>query len=128
MDTDPEVKPLEHRKQELSTEGECLLWGNRVVVPKKLRARLVEELHRDHPGVTRMKSLARSYLWWSGLDKELEECAKSCVACQSVKSAPAKAPLHPWFWPAHPWQRLHVDFAGPFLGKTFVVVVDAHSK
>ena len=88
----------------------------------------IEELHRDHPGVTRMKSLARSYLWWPGLDKELEDCAKSCVACQAVKSAPAKAPLHPWLWPAKPWQRVHVDFAGPFLGKTFLIVVDAHSK
>ena len=128
VDFKPELKPFECRKQELSTEGECLLWGNRVIVPQKLRARLVEELHRDHPGVTRMKSLARSYLWWPGLDKELEDCAKSCVACQAVKSAPAKAPLHPWLWPAKPWQRVHVDFAGPFLGKTFLIVVDAHSK
>ena len=75
-----------------------------------------------------MKALARSYLWWPGLNKELEDCAKCCVACQSVKSAPAKAPLHPWLWPAKPWQRVHVDFAGPFLGKTFLIVVDAHSK
>ncbi len=63
VDNDPEVKPFKHRKQELSMEGDCLLWGNRIMVPKKLRAHLVEELHRDHPGVTRMKSLARSYLW-----------------------------------------------------------------
>ena len=27
-----------------------------------------------------------------------------------------------------PWKRLHVDFAGPYLGKTFLVVVDAYSK
>ena len=94
----------------------------------KLRARLVEELHRDHPGVTRMKAVARSYLWWPGLDKELEECARSCLSCQAVKSAPAVAPLHPWLWPAKPWQRVHVDFAGPFLGKMFLIVVDAYSK
>ena len=37
-------------------------------------------------------------------------------------------PLHPWVWPSRPWQRIHVDFAGPFLGKSFLVVVDAHSK
>ena len=38
------------------------------------------------------------------------------------------APLHPWIWPSKPWQRTHVDFAGPFLGKMFFVVIDAHSK
>ena len=31
-------------------------------------------------------------------------------------------------WPAQPWQRIHIDFAGPFLGSNFLVVVDTHSK
>ena len=79
------VKPFADRKTELSTAGECLLWGNRVVIPQKIQARMIEKLHRDHPGVTRMKAIAHSYLWWPGLDKDLENCAKSCVSCQAVK-------------------------------------------
>ena len=75
-----------------------------------------------------MKALARSYMWWPGLDLDLESCAKSCLPCQVVGNDPLKAPLHPWAWPARPWQRVHVDFAGPFLGKNFLVIVDAHSK
>ena len=47
-----ECKPYSNRKAQPSTESDCLLWGNRVVVPLKLRSRLVEELHHDHPGVT----------------------------------------------------------------------------
>ena len=27
-----------------------------------------------------------------------------------------------------PWQRIHLDFAGPFMGSSFLVVIDAHSK
>ena len=123
-----EYKPYLNRKDELSSEGDCLLWGTRVVVPSKLRARLVEELHHDHPGVTRMKAVARSYMWWPGLDKDLEECARGCRSCQSFKSAPPVAPLHPWLWPAKPWQRVHIDFAGPFMGKMFLIAVDAYSK
>ena len=38
------------------------------------------------------------------------------------------APLHPWLWPSKPWARIHLDFAGPFLGRMFLIVVDAHSK
>ena len=75
-----------------------------------------------------MKALARSYFWWPGLDKELEECARHCHQCQSVKNLPAVAPLHPWLWPAKPWERVHLDFAGPFLNRTYLIVVDAHSK
>ena len=37
-------------------------------------------------------------------------------------------PLHPWVWPDAPWRRIHIDYARPFLGKMFFVVVDAHSK
>ena len=36
--------------------------------------------------------------------------------------------LHPWSWPTAPWKRIHVDYAGPFLGNMYLVVVDAHSK
>ena len=126
--TPAEYKPYRNRCQELSIEGHCLLWGNRVVVPEKLRAHITEELHHNHPGITRMKSLARSYLWWPGLDKALEDCVHRCLPYQSVQNVPAVAPLHPWLWPAHPWQCVHLDFAGPFLGHMFMIMVDAHSK
>ena len=36
--------------------------------------------------------------------------------------------LHPWAWPDSPWKRIYGDFAGPFMGLMFMVVVDAHSK
>lgn len=36
--------------------------------------------------------------------------------------------LHPWSWPSNPWHRVHVDFAGPFIGQHFLIMVDAHSK
>ena len=109
-------------------EEGCLLWGIRVIIPHKLREKLLEELHKDHPRVTCMKSVARSYMWWPGLDKDLEQLAKSCQSCQAVKGSPPAAPLHPWIWPSKPWQRVHLDFAGPFQGAMFLVCVDAFSK
>ena len=66
-----------------------------------------------------MKAISRSYFWWSGLDKAVEDLSKSCSACQALQAAPAAVPLHPWIWPDAPWKRLHVDSAGPFLGKCF---------
>ena len=58
---------------------------HKVIVPKKLKKKLLEELHKDHPGISRMKSVARSYIWWPGLDKAIEEVVKSCTSCQAVK-------------------------------------------
>ena len=75
-----------------------------------------------------MKALARYHFWWPGVDEDITNLVKACQACQAVKQKPAVAPLHPWSWPAKPWQRVHIDFAGPFLGKSFFVAVDAHFK
>ena len=47
---------------------------------------------------------------------------------ERVKPAPLVAPLHPWVWPEAPWRRIHIDFAGPLMGKMFLIVVDVHSK
>ena len=62
------------------------------------------------------------------MNDEIEAVAKSCEACHQAKQAPPKAPLIPWEWPSKPWQRVHLDFAGPFLGRSFLLAVDAHSK
>ena len=85
-------------------------------------------MHSTHSGMTQMKRVARSYVWWPNLDKHIEDLVRSCLSCQSNQDSPAVVPLQPWAWPAKPWQRIHVDFAGPFLGKMFFLVVDAHSK
>ena len=122
------LKPYWYRRNEITVEGDCLMWGIRVIVPKKLQESVLKELHRDHQGIAKMKANARSYVWWPGLDKSLEQLARDCQACKSTKSMPTVAPLHPWVWPSRPWQRLHIDFAGPFKGRMFFVLVDAHSK
>lgn len=123
-----EFQPFIQRKVEISTEDGCLLWGSRVIVPPQGRKAVLEELHETHPGISRMKALARSYMWWPGMDKDLEKVVKDCHQCQIHQKSPAEAPLHPWEWPGNPWTRLHIDYAGPFLGHMFLVVIDACSK
>lgn len=123
-----ELAPYSQRQTELSLHDGCVLWGSRVVIPPPGRERILDELHEGHPGISRMKSLARSFVWWPGLDKALEQRVKDCDACQRTRNLPAAAPILPWSWPEHPWARIHVDYAGPYLGHMFLVVVDAHSK
>jgi len=75
-----------------------------------------------------MKSLARQHVWWPGIDAALEKKVKECNTCQATRHTPPVALLHPWEWPKQPWQRVHADYAGPFLGKMFLILVDAYSK
>ena len=53
---------------------------------------------------------------------------KKCQQCQLHQKAPAEAPLHPWEWPGQPWSRVHIDYAGPYKGHMYLVVIDAHCK
>ena len=123
-----ELKPFFTKRTKLTVQNNCLMWGIRVIVPESLKEKVLAELHTSHPGMSRMKSLARSHIWWPHLDEDIETLCKSCSSCLAVKSCPAAAPLHPWSWPSCPWQRVHVDFAGPFMGFKFLLLVDAHSK
>ena len=121
-------KPYYERRNELTVHQGCILWGMRVVIPNKLQDRVLEELHDGHLGVLKMKPLATSYVWWPNISGQLEELAKACSGCQHNHKMPTKAPLHPWEWATAPWQRMHIDYAGPFQNSMFLVVVDAHSK
>uniref|UniRef100_A0AAQ4PHJ0 Gypsy retrotransposon integrase-like protein 1 n=1 Tax=Gasterosteus aculeatus aculeatus TaxID=481459 RepID=A0AAQ4PHJ0_GASAC len=127
-EVDARYKPYSQRRLELSVKDGCVLWGARVVIPQRGRKAILQQLHHTHPGISRMKGLARSYVWWPGMDSEIEKEVQSCHTCQENRNLPAGAPLHPWEWPETPWSRLHIDYAGPFLGKMFLVIVDAHSK
>ena len=127
-DVDAQLCPFFRRRLEITLECGCLMWGIKVIVPNKLQGRVLEELHTGHTGIVRMKALARSQVWWPGIEKQIEEIAQKCESCQCLRNKPVPATLHPWTWPTCPWQRLHVDLAGPFLGRSFLIIVDAHSK
>ena len=124
----PELAPFYSRRNELSLWNGCILWGSRVVIPQQGRKAVLEELHMGHMGMSKMKGLARMYLWWPGMDKAIEQMVQACEKCQLVQAMPPAAPLQPWSWPSRPWSRLHLDFAGPVEGKMLLILIDAYSK
>ncbi|XP_015269353.1 PREDICTED: uncharacterized protein K02A2.6-like [Gekko japonicus] len=125
---EPEFKAYNMRKTELSISRGCILWGNRVVIPPSLRRRVLESLHSGHPGIVHMKALVRGYVWWPGIDANIEERVQGCYTCQQSRPEPTHTPPLAMERAEKPWSRLHVDFAGPIHGQMLLVVVDAHSK
>ena len=71
----------------------------------------------------RMKALAISYMWWPGIDKEMEHYRKECP---STRKDPLPLPLHPWSLPGKLGSR--INYAGLMEGKMFLLIVNALSR
>ncbi|XP_063837227.1 uncharacterized protein K02A2.6-like [Ostrinia nubilalis] len=124
---DPELQPFWTRREALSHSKGCLLWCNRVIVPTSLQSDVLKILHAPHAGIVQTKAYARGYVWWPAMDQQIERQVAECVQCQMVRNNPPRDP-QTWIIPEKPWSRVHVDFAGPFQGKTFLVLIDSYSK
>ena len=116
------------KQDEFTVEEGCLLRGTRVVIPTRYQRQVLTELHINHPGMVRMKSLARLHVWWSTLDQDIEQTVRDCTSCQANRCKSPFKVSNPWIWPVSPWQRIHLDFAGPVGGGMYLVVVGAKSK
>ncbi|XP_036346978.1 uncharacterized protein K02A2.6-like [Rhagoletis pomonella] len=128
--TNSHILPFFNKKISLTVNNDIIyLQGqaNRVVIPLSLRKRILQLLHDGHWGVVKMKQLARSHCWWPGIDKSIENLAKDCKICKTNSSNPA-CEFSNWPEAARPWERVHIDFAGPVFNHMWLVCVDAYSQ
>ncbi|KAJ1528979.1 hypothetical protein ONE63_007346 [Megalurothrips usitatus] len=124
----PEAAPYFQKRNSLSIHRGCLLQSDRVVVPESLRAQVLELVHAAHPGSVASKAIARSIVWWPKWCTDVEDIVRRCTACQLEAKMTPKKPYRPWPALERCRQRVHLDYAGPFLGHYFLVAVDAFSK
>lgn len=114
-------------KNSLSVIDGILMCGYKVV-PVSLRNQILNPLHESHMGTTKMKSLARSYVWWPGLNNEIQQITKKCETCTNIRQSPPKSVLKVWDYQDKPFDRIHIDYLGPIFNKHVLVVIDAYSK
>uniref|UniRef100_A0AC34QC54 Reverse transcriptase n=1 Tax=Panagrolaimus sp. JU765 TaxID=591449 RepID=A0AC34QC54_9BILA len=116
----------EKRDEMTSFEG-VVLFRDKPVIPEAMKNDVLQLLHSAHVGEKRMLSIARQNFWMEGLTTLVKNIAKSCEICNSCKKEkPSKT--HPWEKPDEFWDRIHIDYAGPFQNAMWLVVVDAYSN
>lgn len=123
-----EVTRYFDQRHSLSVRENCIFFGERIVVPKIHRERILNELHEGHPGIIRTKMLARGKVWWPKIDDDIQRLIQSCETCATTGNAPIKCTLKSWQKATRPWERVHADYAGPIDGQYFLVIVDSFSK
>ncbi|XP_055716586.1 uncharacterized protein K02A2.6-like isoform X1 [Phlebotomus papatasi] len=122
----PEMKYFFRLRQSLSSEDGLLFYGARVVIPSKLQRKMLEYLHEGHLGIVQMKALARSYVWWKHIDKDIENWVKECPQCSQKNPSKVKVNV-PWVPTKSPFERVHIDFCD-VAGKKIILLIDTYSK
>ena len=106
-----------------------LLRGRNIIVPRALRARVLELAHQGHQGIVKTKALIRSKVWYPGIDEQVEDKIESCSFCQASAPAQQYPPLTPTPMPLGPWQVVAGDFFGPMAdGKYWMVNLCLYSR
>lgn len=126
---DGQLKQYVSVVSELCVIGKLILRGTRIVIPSKLRPRVLTLAHEGHPGIVSMKQRLRSKVWWFGIDKETARFCKTCFGYQLVSSPSHPEPIKSTPLPQGPWQDLALDLLGPLpSGDSVLVVVDYFSR
>ena len=120
--------PYFNKRDELSVDTDIIIWRDRAVILESMRSLILNALHEGHPGIVEMRSLARYYVWWPGIDNDVEHFLKTCEPCQKNRPRPMEVLLFSWNVANGPWDRIHIDYAGPFEGYMWLVVVDSFTK
>lgn len=118
--------PVEFRtatiKDDLTTYGELILRGDRIVIPKELQNRVVELAHSAHQGSTAMKAQLRAKVWFPSMDKAVENLVRGCKPCKMTGVPDSPNPMARRI-PSEPWQDIAIDFKEGLLGGLSLLVV-----
>lgn len=116
-------------REELTSLGQLVLRGTRLVMPCSMRKQTLMLAHEGHQGIVKTKSRLRSKVWWPGIDKQAEKLCKACHNCQIVGQPMSPEHMTRKEMPENPWEDLAADLLGPLpTGEYILVVVDYFSR
>ena len=114
-------------REKLSVEDGMLFKSDRIVVPRPLRAEVLDEIHGAHMGESKSLSFARDYVFWPSMTAQIKENVSSCAVCNAFRNRQQRETLHPHDIPGLPWQVVGTDLF-QYGGQTYLLVTDFYSK
>ena len=65
----------------LSIENGLITCGNRIIVPKEMRAETLQYIHEGHQGKERCLLRARNTVFWPKITYDIQELIERCIIC-----------------------------------------------
>ena len=85
------------------------------------------DLHGSHAGIHKAMDLAKTCIYWPGMEADITDYIKWCPKCIKCSNLPVEM-LHPHKVPPRPWAKIGVDFFQDHLGKKHLIVANYFSK
>ena len=126
-----EIRSYERVKDDLREVDGLITRTGAIVIPSKLRSKVLEIAHEGHPGQSAMKSIMRKRVWWPRMPTDTEEWVTNCRSCALTSRPEYPVPMKYSVLPDEPWDKLAIDFNGPHAacgGKSILVLVDYFSR
>ena len=97
-------------RDELTIEEGVLLKGNRVHIPPELHVRTLYDLHGSYQGIEKMTHVARTNVYWPGIDADIADSIRKSTICAKYKASQTVHPMLLCDIPDGPWQELAADY------------------
>ena len=108
--TDPQLRDFWSVRDRLSVHNGIILMGDRLVIPKSVKQRIINGLHAAHQGVSSMMSRARQSVYWPGMDTDIRSKRYSCHRCNEIAPSQSNEPLVLSPTPDYPFQMICADY------------------
>ena len=89
---------------ELSVENGMLLKGERIVIRRSLQQDILQQIHAGHQGAEKCQLRARSCVFWTSMNTDIDKEVHQCATCQEYQCAQPAETLRPQEIPTCPWQ------------------------
>ena len=114
-------------RHELSVDDGLVLFGDRIIIPQTMRSEVLQKLHYGHQGVNKCQLRAKSCVFWTGINKDIDDLISKCSICQEHQTSQRHEPLMSHDLPQRPWQTIGMDMF--YLdGEDYLLVADYYSK
>lgn len=115
-------------KEDLCIVKGLIIKGDKIVIPVSMRQEMLRKLHAGHLGAEKQKRLARSAIYWPGINTDIDEMCRKCGACLKYRPSQGKESLSPecvetW----GPWEKVGTDLF-TWGGCDYLIVIDYESN
>ncbi len=120
------VLPYWKLKDDLSCIDGVPLYMNRIIVPRALRAEVLDCLHAAHQGVAGMKARARVSVFWPSMNCDIGSKRAQCSTCNRIAPSQPSQPLILTPSPSYPFEQVVTDFFSLY-GNSYLIYADRYT-